>query len=181
MQITTRDQIQKDMIMYRVCVDSARETSIEKIVARSLPYKRHYGGNEFFMWAIDIDGPDTISVVDMGIDQIPQYNLHATFSTLEEANSYEDHVRIDYESLDENTIEFGGDVYVLDEKVDPNEVVPFTFDDCVVALTEMDLDWVAAVDEDDTTGELLSDYAEYEKTQEQDQTESAYERAMKGI
>lgn len=178
MQINTRDLILEGMIMYRVQVSAAREPSIEKLVARGIPHKHHYSDNEFFMWALDVkngEKMETISLTDMGIDQIPQYNLHATFSTFEEASRYEDSVRIDYESLDENTIEFGGDVYVLDDSIDPNEMVPFTFDDCVAALAEMNLDWVMEVSDADEDN--LADTEVYSKME----SESSYERAMKGI
>ncbi len=183
MEITTREQVKEGMTLFVVRVDSSRQTKIETIDVQSDPYKVNYGDGEFFMWAVEgcssFPGPDKeiMSTADMGIDQIPQYNLHRTFTTEAEALAYEQEAGIDYATLDDNNIEFGGEIYnINDNDIDPNEMVPFTFDDCVAALTEMDLDWVMEVSDAD---ENLEDAEIYNKIEAE--TETAYERAMKGI
>lgn len=178
MEITTKDQIKEGMKLYCARVAPDRSAHIETLVVVSEPYKHHYCDNEFFMWAIDIDRDgkvEQISITDAGIEQNPQYNLHATFTTLTEAIDYKNNVGIDYDRLDD-TFEFGGDIYTLDDSVDPNEMVPFTFDDCVVALSEMNLSWVECVE--DAREENLADADAYSK-ELANETESAYDRAMK--
>lgn len=180
MKIITREQIKKGMTLFVVRVDSSRETNIEKIEVLSDPHKVEYGDGEFFMWAIEgrssFPGPDSVvmSTVDMGVDQVPQYNFHQAFSTEDEATNYAQEVGIDYAALDDNNIEFGGEIYNIgDNDIDPNEMIPFTFDDCVAALNEMDLDWVMEVS--DAAEEILEDLDLYNRLEE----DSAYERAMK--
>lgn len=180
MEITTRDQLKKGMTAYCVRVSAARETKIEAIAVLSDPYKYEYGDGEMFMWVVDTNDHDRTSITDMGIDQIPQYNHHRTFTSLAEAEGYEGSVRIDYASLDEKNIEFGGEIYNLDDTVDPKELIPFDFDmpSAIAAeLDEMNLDWVMA--QDDATEEILRAADEYCK--QADKTTSAYDHAMKII
>ena len=180
MEIITRDQLELHMVMYCVRVAVDRQSYIEELVVKSAPRKKEYGDHGFFMWEIDVKnergGVRTISVTDMGIEQIPQYNLHATFTTRTEAINYEHTVRIDYDGEDKNILEFGDEIYKLDEDIDPNEMIPFDFEEMSPELEEMCSSWAVAIGMEKE--ENLQDASEYV---EEAKEESAYDRAMKLI
>ena len=178
MEITNRDQIEKYMITYHVVVNADRSTQIDKVVILTLPMKKYYGEGEFWMWAMDVrinDKQDReVSITDMGIEQTPRYNLHATFTTRTEACRYERTVGIDYDGEDKSVLDFGGDIYIFDESVSPNELIPFDFDLGKMSpeLQEMCAEWSTALsDESEEVNHDAEVLCE----------DSAYDRAMKGI
>lgn len=182
MEIKTRDQIELNMFLYRVVVAADRESWIEETIVKSLPTKKEYGDGEFFMWAMDvkIDGihNQEQSITDMGIDQTPQYNLHATFTTRTEAINYQHTIEINYEGEDKKFLEFGDDLYKVDESVDPNELIPFDFNtgEMSLDLKEMCVSWSTAMS--DEAEEVNHDAEVYDKASTDNK---AYEDAMKFI
>ena len=178
MEIRTREQIELHMIMFHVVVAADRSTRIDKVVVKSLPAKNYYGEGEFWMWAMDVKVNDKleneVSIADMGIDQTPQYNLHATFTTRTEAINYEHTVGIDYDGEDKTVLEFGDDIYTFDDSVDPAELIPFDFDlgEMSPELKEMCIDWSTAMSDE---SEEVNHDAEVSSK------DCAYEHAMKMI